>query len=220
MQFVFFERENNSKDVWTPQSRDGPHLFRFPLRWTYRLFSSNNHLLHPYSLYLDSFSLGMMFMDCSSWKSSLQAYGMRREDTWQDDLQKWHLKPKSAALEGQQRGRRQREGREDALCTTPRPFHWVHAFPSPQCSSTLSDMYVWKWKCEPLGGVRLSVTPWAVAHQAPLPMKFSGQEYLSGLPFPSPNMYVCTPGIKRSIQGRKRKKQTKYHSPSFKSTYF
>lgn len=50
-------------------------------------------ICHPYSLYLDSFSLGMMFMDCSSWKSSLQAYGMRREDTWQDDLQKWHLKP-------------------------------------------------------------------------------------------------------------------------------
>lgn len=46
--------------------------------------------VHPHSLYLDSFSLGMMFIDCSSWKSSLQAYGMRSEDTWHDDLQKWH----------------------------------------------------------------------------------------------------------------------------------
>ena len=29
------------------------------------------------------------------------------------------------------------------------------------------------------------VTPWAVAHQAPLSMGFSRQEYWSGLPFPS-----------------------------------
>ena len=34
-----------------------------------------------------------------------------------------------------------------------------------------------------------SVTPWTVAHQAPLSMEFSRQEYLSGLPFPSP--VVC-----------------------------
>ena len=30
------------------------------------------------------------------------------------------------------------------------------------------------------------VTPWAVAHQAPLSLGFSRQEYWSGLPFPSP----------------------------------
>ena len=30
------------------------------------------------------------------------------------------------------------------------------------------------------------VTPWTVAHQAPLSMEFSRQEYWSGLPFPSP----------------------------------
>lgn len=30
-------------------------------------------IAQPYSLYLASFNLGMMFMDCSSWKSSLQA---------------------------------------------------------------------------------------------------------------------------------------------------
>ena len=29
-------------------------------------------------------------------------------------------------------------------------------------------------------------TPWTVAHQAPLSMGFSKQEYWSGLPFPSP----------------------------------
>ena len=30
------------------------------------------------------------------------------------------------------------------------------------------------------------VTPWTVAHQAPLSMEFSRQEYWSGLPFPPP----------------------------------
>ena len=30
------------------------------------------------------------------------------------------------------------------------------------------------------------VTPWTVAHQAPLPIGFPRQEYWSGLPFPSP----------------------------------
>ena len=33
---------------------------------------------------------------------------------------------------------------------------------------------------------RLSATPWTMAHQAPLSLEFSRQEYWSGLPFPSP----------------------------------
>ena len=37
-----------------------------------------------------------------------------------------------------------------------------------------------------LSRVRLSVTPWTVAHQAPPSMGFSRQEYWSGFPFPSP----------------------------------
>ena len=39
------------------------------------------------------------------------------------------------------------------------------------------------------------VTPWTVAHQAPLSMGFSKQEYCSGLPFPSPRD-LPDPGIK------------------------
>ena len=35
--------------------------------------------------------------------------------------------------------------------------------------------------------VQLFVTPWTVAHQAPLSMDFSRQEYWSELPFPSPD---------------------------------
>ena len=38
------------------------------------------------------------------------------------------------------------------------------------------------------------VAPWTVAHQAPLSMGFSRQEYWSGLPFPSPGD-LPNPGI-------------------------
>ena len=34
--------------------------------------------------------------------------------------------------------------------------------------------------------VQLLVTPWTVAHQVPLSVEFSRQEYWSGLPFPTP----------------------------------
>ena len=37
-----------------------------------------------------------------------------------------------------------------------------------------------------LSHVQLFETLWSVAHQAPLSMKLSRQEYWSGLPFPSP----------------------------------
>ena len=40
-----------------------------------------------------------------------------------------------------------------------------------------------------------SLTPWTVAHQVPLSMGFSRQEYWSGLPFPSPGD-LPDPGIK------------------------
>ena len=43
--------------------------------------------------------------------------------------------------------------------------------------------------------VRLFVTPWTVAYQTPLSMRFSRQEYWSGLPFPSPGD-LPNPGIK------------------------
>ena len=37
-----------------------------------------------------------------------------------------------------------------------------------------------------LSRVQLFAIPWAVAHQASLPMGFSRREYWSGLPFPPP----------------------------------
>ena len=45
-----------------------------------------------------------------------------------------------------------------------------------------------------LSHVLLFATPWTVAHQVPLFMGFSGQEYWSGLPFPSPGD-LPDPGI-------------------------
>ena len=46
-----------------------------------------------------------------------------------------------------------------------------------------------------LSPVRLFETPWTVAHQAPLSMGFSRQEYWGGLPFSSPGD-LPDPGIK------------------------
>ena len=45
-----------------------------------------------------------------------------------------------------------------------------------------------KVKVKLLSHVPLFATPWTVAHQAPLSMGFSRQEYWSGLPFPSPKV--------------------------------
>ena len=42
--------------------------------------------------------------------------------------------------------------------------------------------------------VRLLETPWTVAHQAPLSLRFPRQEYWSGLPLPSPGD-LPNPGI-------------------------
>ena len=50
------------------------------------------------------------------------------------------------------------------------------------------------YACE-LSGIQLLMTPWTVAHQAPLSMKFFKQEYCSGLPFPTPGD-LPHPGIK------------------------
>ena len=43
-----------------------------------------------------------------------------------------------------------------------------------------------KVKVKLLSRVRLFVTPWTVAYEAPPSMGFSRQEYGNGLPFPSP----------------------------------
>ena len=51
---------------------------------------------------------------------------------------------------------------------------------------SFSNAGKWKVKVKSLSRVQLLATPWAAAHQAPLSMGFSRQEYWSGLPLPSP----------------------------------
>ena len=50
---------------------------------------------------------------------------------------------------------------------------------------SFSNAWNWKVKVKPLSCVQLLATPWTAAHQAPLSMGFSRQEYWSGLPLPS-----------------------------------
>ena len=52
---------------------------------------------------------------------------------------------------------------------------------------SFSSAWKWKAKVKSPSRVGLFVTPWAAAHQAPLSMGFSRQEYWSGVPSPSPS---------------------------------
>ena len=71
-----------------------------------------------------------------------------------------------------------------------------------------SNAWKWKVKVKTLSCVRLLVTPWTAAYQAPPSMGFSKQEYWSGLPLPSlaialdPGLILC-----------------EVHLPSFYSSY-
>ena len=51
---------------------------------------------------------------------------------------------------------------------------------------SFSNAWKWKVKVKSLSHVWLLSTPWTAAHQAPLSMGFSRQEYWSGVPLPSP----------------------------------
>ena len=52
---------------------------------------------------------------------------------------------------------------------------------------SFSNRWKWKMKVKLLSRVRLFVTPWTSAYQAPPSMGFSRQEYWSGVPLPSPS---------------------------------
>ena len=62
-------------------------------------------------------------------------------------------------------------------------------FPRAQSDSFLISALNTFWCiAQSLNCVQTSATPWTVAHQAPLSMRFSRQEYWSGLPFPTPGL--------------------------------
>ena len=56
--------------------------------------------------------------------------------------------------------------------------------------TTFSNAEKWKVTGKSLSRARLLVTPWIAAHQAPLSMGFSRQEYWSGMPLPSPKLWT------------------------------
>ena len=84
-------------------------------------------------------------------------------------------------------------------CIKKQRHYFSDKGPSSQ-SYGFSSGHVWMWEldhkkgcccCCCIGSVRLSVTPWTTAHQAPLFMGFSRQEYwilfsIELLPFPTP----------------------------------
>ena len=59
-----------------------------------------------------------------------------------------------------------------------RTLEWV--------AMSFSNAWKRRVKGKSLSLVQLLATPWTVAHQAPLSMGFSRQEYWSGVPLPSP----------------------------------
>ena len=68
--------------------------------------------------------------------------------------------------------------------------------PSPPAPNPSQHQSLFQWMLLPLlllshfSRVRLLVTPWTAAYQASLSMGFSRQEYWSGLPLPSPYIYI------------------------------
>ena len=57
---------------------------------------------------------------------------------------------------------------------------------------SFSNAWKWKVKVKSLSRVWLLATPWTAAYQAPPHMGSSRQEYRSGLPLPSPRIFIDT----------------------------
>ena len=62
-----------------------------------------------------------------------------------------------------------------------RTLEWV--------ANSFCNAWKWKVKVKLLSRVQLLETPWTAAHQAPPSMGFSRQEYGSGVPLPSPELF-------------------------------
>ena len=56
---------------------------------------------------------------------------------------------------------------------------------------SFSSARKWKVNVKSLSHVRLLATPWTAAYQAPPSMGFSRQEYWSGVPSPSPEVFMA-----------------------------
>ena len=78
------------------------------------------------------------------------------------------------------RHRRQPTGSPVSGILQARTLEWV--------AISFSNALKWKVKAKPLSCVQILATPWTAAYQAPPSMGFSGQEYWSGVPSPSPTL--------------------------------
>ena len=67
---------------------------------------------------------------------------------------------------------------------------------------SFSNAWKWKVKVKSLSRVRLFATPWTAAYQVPPSMGFSRQEYWSGVPLPSPQIWQCAAVIDCHRAGR------------------
>ena len=63
---------------------------------------------------------------------------------------------------------------------------------------SFSNAWKWKVKMKSLSRVWLLATPWTAAYQAPPSMRFSRQEDWSGVPLPSPKVYLVSTRSSRS----------------------
>ena len=81
-------------------------------------------------------------------------------------------------------------------CLTPRPYRWKptrlpRPWDSPGKNTGVGCHFLLQCvKVKLLRHIRLLVTPWTAAHQAPPSTGFSRQEYWSGVPLPSSQMYA------------------------------
>ena len=64
---------------------------------------------------------------------------------------------------------------------------------------SFSNAWKWKGKVKSLSRVRLLVTPWTAAYQAPPSMGFSRPEYWSGVPLPPPRVFLPSPNDKGHV---------------------
>ena len=64
---------------------------------------------------------------------------------------------------------------------------------------SFSSAWKWKVKLKSVCCVRLFMTPWTAAHQAPQSLGFSRQEYWNGVPLPSPSLLYMSVFIPVSL---------------------
>ena len=84
---------------------------------------------------------------------------------------------------------------------------------------SFSNAWKWKVKVKSLSRVRLFLTPWTAAHQAPPSMGFSRQEYWSGVPLPSPREDTVGPkrgtSLQKETQGEREREGRKRGTRTF-----